>query len=286
MFSALKSKLRRLLLTVYQNDNARTQLMLHAKLEELQSHPRYDDPKCLMRHGYKIYSQCEEDGIIAEIFHRIGTTNKTFVEFGIGDGLENNSLALLFQGWKGLWIEGSGKAVNAINEHFSPVINAGDLIVENAFLTKDSIDPIIARHIEDEEIDFLSVDTDGNDWHLYEAIKCINPRVVVFEYNAKFTPPVRFCMDYDATYVRANDDCFGFSLSFIVDKMTPRGYSLVSCNLSGANAFFVRNDLLEDHFVSDHSAEFHYEPARYYLVQYNSGHASSYQSLRRSLTMR
>ena len=82
--------------------------------DNLKSDERYQNPKRLSKHGKKLYSQNEEDGIILEIFNRIGTTNKTFVEFGIGDGLENNTLALLFQGWKGLWLEGSAKSVNNI----------------------------------------------------------------------------------------------------------------------------------------------------------------------------
>ena len=38
------------------------------------------------------------------------------------------------------------------------------------------------------EIDLLSIDIDGNDYHVWKAIDVINPRVVVIEYNAKFTP--------------------------------------------------------------------------------------------------
>src|SRR3972149_4858892 len=76
-------------------------------LRELQESPRYQDPRRLIPHGYKVYSQNEEDGIIREIFNRIGTTNKVFAELGVGNGLENNTLALLLDNWKGLWIEGS-----------------------------------------------------------------------------------------------------------------------------------------------------------------------------------
>ena len=283
---SLKSKIRSLILNVYLSINAFTQLNLHEKLEELQARPRYKDPKSLIPHGYKVYSQCEEDGMIAEIFERIGTTNKVFVEFGIGDGLENNSLTLLFQDWKGLWIEGSENAVSNIHKYFAPIIERGDLKIENAFITKDTIDGLISDNISDKEIDLLSVDIDGNDWYVFDAIKTLSARVIVFEYNAKFMPPLRFCMDYDAEYVRKGDDCFGVSLQFITDAMEPKGYSLVGCNLSGANAFFVRNDLLGDKFEAPYTAKYHFEPARYYLTQFASGHPASYQSLARSMSMR
>ena len=67
--------------------------------------PRHADPKRLLRYGFKVYSQADEDGIIQEIFRRIGTTNRTFVEFGVEAGVECNTAKLLLDGWNGLWIE-------------------------------------------------------------------------------------------------------------------------------------------------------------------------------------
>ena len=64
---------------------------------EILEQPRYKDDKRLLKYGFKAYSQCDEDGIIQEIFQRIGVTNKTFLEIGVGDGLENNTLFLLFK---------------------------------------------------------------------------------------------------------------------------------------------------------------------------------------------
>lgn len=64
------------------------------------------DPDRLVACGFKQYSQHDEDGIIEEIFRRIGVTDRTFIEFGVGDGTENCTVYLLLQGWNGLWIEG------------------------------------------------------------------------------------------------------------------------------------------------------------------------------------
>src|SRR3954468_19503553 len=77
--------------------------------------PRHADPKRLLRYGFKLYSQNDEDGIIQEIFRRIGTTNRTFVEFGVESGIECNSAKLLIEGWRGLWIEADGRYVRAIH---------------------------------------------------------------------------------------------------------------------------------------------------------------------------
>ena len=62
--------------------------------------PRHADPKRLLRHGFKIYSQNDEDGIIQEIFRRIGAGSRTFVEFGVATGFECNTVKLLIEGWQ------------------------------------------------------------------------------------------------------------------------------------------------------------------------------------------
>ena len=66
-----------------------------------------DDTHSLLPFGSKVYSQNEEDGMIAEIFKRIGTTDQKFIEIGVSTGLECNTLKLLLEGWTGCWVEGS-----------------------------------------------------------------------------------------------------------------------------------------------------------------------------------
>jgi len=73
---------------------------------DLRDHPRYRDPQRLLRFQAQVCSQNGEDGIIHEIFRRIGTTTKIFAEVGVGDGCENNTAFLLSQGWTGFWIDG------------------------------------------------------------------------------------------------------------------------------------------------------------------------------------
>jgi hypothetical protein len=261
--------------------------MVQEKIEQLKKNERYDDPRSLMRFGYKVYSQNDEDGIIREIFNRIGTTNRTFVEFGVGNGLQNNTLTLLFDGWNGLWIEASQKNVAKIREGFRKTINYGLLSVINAFATKDNINELISSKVSDPEIDLLSVDIDGNDVHIFEAITCVKPRAVVIEYNSKFPPPMMFCMAYDESNVWHKDDCFGASLKYLERVFSGRGYLLVGCNIIGINAFFVREDVAQGRFLEPCTAENHYEPPRYYLQKgsYNAGHPPSYKTLEKSLIL-
>lgn len=256
---------------------------LRNEMEAMQRLPKYADPLSLIPHGRKVYSQNEEDGIIIEIFNRIGTTNKTFVEFGSGDGLENNTYALLFQDWNGLWIDGSPKNIRKIREGLPTTIDSGQLAVVESFITKDNINDLISPHIQEKEIDLLSVDIDGNDYFVWDAITCIEPRVLIMEYNARFVPPIRYCMAYDPQHMWNYTDHGGLSLKFIEEKAAAKGYSLVGCSLSGANAFFVRNDLLAGKFEAPFTAEKHYEPARPHFAKIKSGHPSCFRTLEKRL---
>jgi len=248
-------------------------------MKELQESPRYQVPGHLIPYGYKIYSQNEEDGIIREIFNRIGTTNKVFIELGVGNGLENNTLALLFENWKGLWIEGSAQSVDSIKNHFVNTIATGQLSVICSYITRDNVNELLSSYLQNKEIDLLSVDIDGNDYHVFEHISSVAPRVVVIEYNAKFPPPIVFCMRYNEKHVWDSTDNFGASLKFLEIKLGEKGYNLVGCNLTGSNAFFVRQDLTGDKFASPFTAENHFQPARYWLGMTASGHPASYSTL-------
>ena len=253
------------------------------EIDRLREYHRYQNPKSLIPFGDKVYSQSDEDGIIREIFNRIGVTNKTFIEFGIGNGLENNTLSLLFDDWQGLWIDASSRSIRKIQKHFAKIIDSGQLKTVQSFITRGNINQLISSNLESHEVDLLSIDIDGNDYHILDAITCITPRVIVIEYNAKFTPPILYCMEYDEIHAWEKDDCHGASLKFLETHLRKKDYYLVGCNLSGVNAFFVRKELVSDQFLEPFTAENHYEPARYYLSGYFAGHTASYKTLATSL---
>ena len=232
---------------------------------EILSQPRYADDRRLLRSGFKAYSQADEDGIIQEIFRRIGVTNKKFIEIGVGDGLENNTLFLLLNGWQGVWIEGDIKFVESIYRKFSPLQKIGQLEIKQAWVSKDNINSLIDDCGLPEELDFLSIDIDGNDYHVLENIVPLKARLVVVEYNSKLPPPTNWIMKYNPDHKKTNTDYFGASLKSFERLLLKKGYLLVGCNILGVNAFFVRKDLVEQHFHADYSAENHYEPQRYWL---------------------
>lgn len=236
---------------------------------------RLNNSKCLEKYGFKVYSQNDEDGIIEEIFSRIGLTNRLFVEFGVQDGIESNGHYLLLKGWKGLWIECDEKYYQKILMNFESTILAGNLKVVNAFITKDNINRIMTDSSIKGEIDLLSIDIDGNDYHVWKEITVISPRVVTIEYNAKIPPDCEWTMPYCEQHVWDGGDKYGASLLALMKLGEEKGYTLVGTNISGINAFFVRNDCINDKFADMKGVNELYNPPRYYK-KFFTGHPSLY----------
>jgi len=228
----------------------------HRNIDAFEINRMQEDPIYLNRYGYKVFSEADEDGIIAEIFKRIGVTNKKFVDFGAGDGLQSNSHFLLHQGWSGVWIEGSQKQCRNISESFLRPIAEGRLLVIQALVSAENINSLIGSSGGvNGEIDFLSVDIDGNDYWVWRAIKCISPRVVIIEYNAKFPPTFEWIMRYDENHAWRGDDEHGASLKALEVLGTELGYQLVGTSTNGVNAFFVKKSLALDYFPLPATAE-------------------------------
>jgi hypothetical protein len=215
---------------------------------------RYASPKRISRHEYQVFSQGGEDGLIDDIFRRIGMTNRHFVEFGVDDGLETNTTSLLIKGWRGAWIEGSPENADAIRRHFAKPIHEGQLYVQCSFVNAENIESLIANGKAPAEMDLLSIDIDSNDYWVWKAIVTYRPRVVVIEYNVIFRPDTEFIRTYDPNAVWDGSSYYGASLKSLEKLGRAKGYSLVGCNFGGTNAFFVRDDLVEDRFSEPFTA--------------------------------
>lgn len=239
--------------------------------DRLLANPRHADPRRLARFGYKAYSQSDEDGILAEIFRRIDAPSRSFVEIGVGNGLECNSLWLLVQGWRGLWIEAETRHCAAIRASHRLWLDTGALRLAKAAATAANVEALIEQRPSG-DVDLLSIDIDYNDYWVWAAIESIRPRVVVVEYNAAWPPPAAITVSYDPAACWQGDSHFGASLCALASLGARKGYRLVGCNLPGVNAFFVRDDLVGDAFLAPGSPEEHYEPARYFLAGAGGGH--------------
>lgn len=240
------------------------------QMRELRS--RCSGSKRLEGYGFKAYSQHDEDGIIQEIFRRIGTTTQRFVEFGAGIGLESNCAFLLLQGWSGAWAEGNSIYTAEIHKTFEREIQSGQLLVSTQMITKDNVNSLVESR---GDLGLLSIDVDGNDYTLWEAVKS-KPRVVAIEYNAAFPPPAKVVQAYQPELNWNGTTYYGASLMALEELATVKGYTLVGTNITGVNAFFVRNELVGDRFVHESLTEL-YNPARYALGEFGfDGHPAGW----------
>ncbi len=251
------------------------QLQIQDYEERLIAHPRYAAPGNLARFGHQVFSQHAEDGIIAEIFRRIETTSKTFVECGVGDGLENNTAFLLTQGWTGAWVDAAEKQVAAIRQRLGRRIADGTLALARALVTAENVEQVFRAAGVKPGVDLLSLDVDRNTYWIWRALAWLQPRVAVVEYNAVWPADVDWVIEYKADRGWNGSMHFGASLLAYERLGAELGYALVGCSLNGVNAFFVRRDLCGDHFDAPFTAAHHYEPARYFLNR-RIGHPRSF----------
>lgn len=194
----------------------------------------------------KIYSQHGEDGILLWLFSVIGSTDRRFVEFGIGDGSECNTANLARHwGWSGLLLERDGDFAAAGRNLYADL----PVEVEQAIVTPETINQLLDDHELGGEFDLLSIDVDGYDYWIWNAISA-RPRLLVIEYNASFGPhrsvTVPFVPEFSFDANFRGGLYHGASLAALTCLSHRKGYSLVGTDSSGTNAFFIRDDCVGD----------------------------------------
>jgi hypothetical protein len=163
-----------------------------------------------------------------------------FAEFGVGDGLENNTIILGALGWKGFWVGGEDLAID--------IPKSGRLHYTKDWITLENVSRLARAGmglIGADSLDIISLDLDGNDIYFVEDLlkNGFAPKLFIVEYNGKFPPPARFQIEYRPDFVWALDDYYGAALMNYVDLFERHGFRLVCRNsFCSLNAFFVRND--------------------------------------------
>ena len=199
------------------------------------------------------FSQNGEDGIIDVLAARLRSHNRYFIEIGASDGLENNTSWLaLARRWSGIWVEGDPQVSEWSTWLFSS-LNYG-LETVPLFVDRDNIGALAKRALHLDP-DVFSLDIDGTDYYLVEAVFefGFRPKIFVVEYNSAFGPDRAVTVPYDPAFRRGqrpNDDLYyGCSLSAWRTLFTHYGYSFVTVDLNGVNAFFVRTEEFAEGFI-------------------------------------
>ncbi len=198
---------------------------------------------------FKVFSQWGDDGIIQWVVNNLAIPNKTFIEFGVENYRESNTRFLMMNdNWAGFVMDGSESNIAQIvnSEYYWKF----GLSAKAAFIDMDNINSLLASSGLGKEIGLLHIDLDGNDYWIWKATSVITPIVVILEYNGVFGIERAITVPYDPGFQRtrahySNLYC-GASLRALYDLSADKGYSFIGCNSAGNNAYFVRNDKLNE----------------------------------------
>jgi len=201
-----------------------------------------------MKNEFKIFSHGGEDGILMYLFSKVGTTNHCLVEFGSGPAGHNSANLIINHKWNGLLMDAVKKHVNTSRDFYNEKLKleSNRVQIVQCFITAENIEQVLYENGIPNEIDLLTIDVDGNDYWIWKAIKNINPRVVVIEYNSSIRPNWCVTTKYDPKFDRhrkGNVFYHGASLSALIKLGLEKGYCFVGCDSEGYNAFFVRKDV-------------------------------------------
>lgn len=219
--------------------------MLSAKLKAEQNRLKKEVHQ-LEEVEFSVFSQNGEDGILQYIIDQIDIPNRIFIEFGVEYYTESNTRFLLMNNhWAGLVMDGSKKNIQFIQS--DPVYYKHDLTAVHSFITKENINSLISNYTPIKDIGLLSIDIDGNDYWVWEAISVVEPRIVVCEYNSAFGNMQAVSIPYKADFTRRSahysELYFGASLPALCKLAEAKGYDFVGTAGAGVNAFFVRKDI-------------------------------------------
>ena len=195
---------------------------------------------------FSVFSQFGDDGIIHYLTQRVPLGERWFVEFGVEDYRESNTRYLATSGgWQGLILDGGDQHIRFAEESGLRMMRG--LQAAQEFITADNINGIFAAHHVPEDLALLSIDIDGNDYWVLEALTHSRPRILIVEYNSIFGPEHAVTVPYRPDFSRAQAHhsllYFGASLAALCDLAGGKGYRFVGSNSAGINAYFVREDV-------------------------------------------
>lgn len=196
---------------------------------------------------FRVFSQFGEDGILHWLTHRVPIDAATFVEFGVGDYRESNTRLLAeMANWAGLIIDGGTAHIEFLRESGIAWRHAVDAL--SVFLTAENLNDTISAAGYSGDVGLVSIDVDGNDYWMLDALTAVSPRILVVEYNSQFGPHAAVTIPYDPSFDRMASHWsgmyYGASIAALRASAYARGYALVGSNSTGTNAFFVRRDVL------------------------------------------
>ena len=186
----------------------------------------------LMSYARNVHSQNGEDGVLVEVFERLGVAGGFFCEFGAWDGvLYSNCRVFSEAGWSGMFIESNEERFRKLRENYAA---RGDRIITlSSFIEcegENSLDEIFKRHGVT-SLDLLSVDIDGDDLAIWRSLTTLRSRVVIIEYNHS--------IPFDIRYENPKGRRHSSSALSVLEAADAMDYD--SCRLCGTQSDFLRS---------------------------------------------
>jgi hypothetical protein len=208
-----------------------------------------DDPKPAhwwLPYASNTTSLSGEDGILQEVFRRI-PGDHWCVEFGAWDGKKySNTYRLMTEdSWSGVFIEANTERFGQLKENYKDNSKAHCLHEFVTFDGASTLDRLFSRTPLPKDFDLLSIDIDGNDYHIWDALKEYQPKVVVIEFNQTIPADVEFVQPRDMSINQGN------SLYSLVLLGKSKGYELIA--VTTYNGIFVRKEYFPLFPVPDNS---------------------------------
>jgi hypothetical protein len=195
--------------------------------------------------GFKVFSQWDEDGIIQYLISKTPIERKTFIEFGVENYEESNTRFLLLNDhWQGMVLDARAGDIRYIQQ--DKIYWQYDLQAKCTWITKENINALVRDAGFGEDVGLVSIDIDGNDYWIWEAIQSVRPWIVIIEYNSSFglqPIAVPYKQDFDRSAAHYSNLYYGASLGALQHLAQKKGYLLLGSNVWGHNAFFIRADV-------------------------------------------
>jgi hypothetical protein len=206
-------------------------------------------PGPLWQYEFKVFSQWGEDGIIQFLVNNLAISNRTFIEFGVEDFSESTCRFLMMKDqWHGYVIDGAPANMQRLRSSY--FYWQSSLNCKASFITRENVAGLLDESGFDKSLGILSVDIDGVDYHVLEALAAWQPAILIVEYNEVFGWGRPVSVPYDPAFVRKqkhwSNQYYGANLPAFLYLANQRGYALVGTNGVSSNAFFVRRELLNE----------------------------------------
>jgi hypothetical protein len=242
MFPVVKQKIARFI-----RNSSATDLR-YSDLKNLQA----KSPNAILKSASELpdyYSQADEDSILLTCLETIGVTNPgTFIEIGVGNGFQNNTLMLAIMGWRGKWLSNQDLDLRLKQDNSRITFNKTFVDTEN-ILELLSFD----KQAPNTNLDVFSIDIDGNDYYLVQKLlnNDYRPKIFIIEYNSQIPLGVSWINGYQQDFQRAYKSVmYGASYTAFQNLLSLHNYTIVACSSSGVNLFAINNELFTNSRLS------------------------------------